>query len=288
MRHTIGLSIEARFDMARAAGHTLFQFLFSISVAAVFLSPVSAVAQAPEIKQPTVFITGANRGIGFALARQYAGRGWGVIATCRSPDKADDLQSLREEYSQVVIEQLDVTDFAGIDALAERYRDVPIDILINNAGILGDNDKQKFGTFDYSAFDLVMAVNTRGPIKIVEAFVDNVAASEQKKIMNISSYVGSIERTFGGQNFYRASKAALNMSMRTIARELKYSDIKARKGITVGLIDPGVVDTGFAKNVPIPMISADESAAGVIAIIDAYTSKETGTFIRYDGKPVPW
>jgi NAD(P)-dependent dehydrogenase (short-subunit alcohol dehydrogenase family) len=288
MRHTIGLSIEARFDMARAAGHTLFQFLFSISVAAVFLSPVSAVAQAPEIKQPTVFITGANRGIGFALARQYAERGWGVIATCRSPDKASDLQSLRAEHPQVVIEPLDVTDFAGIDALAERYRDVPIDILINNAGILGDNDKQKFGTFDYSAFDAVMAVNTRGPIKIVEAFIDNVTASDQQKIMNISSYVGSIERTFGGPNFYRASKAALNMSMATIARELKYSKIKARKTITVGLIDPGVVDTGFAGKLPIPMISADESAAGVIAIIDAYTPKETGTFIRYDGKPIPW
>ena len=245
-------------------------------------------AQAPELQRPTVLITGSNRGIGLALTRQYAERGWGVIATCRSPDQADDLQALREENPQVVIEPLDVTDFAGIDGLAERYRDVPIDILINNAGILGDNDKQKFGSFDYSAFDEVMAVNTRGPIKIVEAFVGNVAISDQKKIMNISSYVGSIEKTFGGQNFYRASKAALNMSMRTIARELRYSKDKTRKGIIVGLIDPGVVDTGFAKNVPIPMISAKESATGVIAVIDAYTSKETGTFIRYDGKSIPW
>jgi len=248
MRHTVILSNEARLDMKKAAGYTFIQFLLLIIVAAVFLSPATAAAQAPEIKQPTVFITGANRGIGFALARQYAERGWGV----------------------------------------ERYRGVPIDILINNAGILGDNDKQKFGTFDYSAFDQVMAVNTRGPIKIVEAFIDNVTASDQQKIMNISSYVGSIERTFGGQNFYRASKAALNMSMATIARELKYSKIKARKTITVGLIDPGVVDTGFAGELPIPMIPADESAAGVIAVIDAYTPKETGTFIRYDGKPIPW
>lgn len=264
------------------------QFCLLLVFVAVLSPQPLALAEAPEIQKPTVLITGSNRGIGFALARLYAERGWGVIATCRSPKKAEDLVALRDAYPQVVIEQLDVTDFARIDALAERYREVPIDILINNAGILGDNEKQKFGTFDYSAFDEVMAVNTRGPIKMVEAFIENVAASDQKKIMNISSYVGSIEKTFGGQNFYRASKAALNMSMRTIARELKYSKVKSRKGIIVGLIDPGVVDTGFAKNVPIPMISADESAAGVIAVIDGYTSKETGSFLRYDGKSIPW
>jgi NAD(P)-dependent dehydrogenase (short-subunit alcohol dehydrogenase family) len=264
------------------------QFCWLLVFMAVLLPQSLVLAKTPEVQKPTVLITGSNRGIGFAMARIYAERGWGVIATCRNPDNANDLRALRDEYPQVIIEPLDVTDFAGIDALAERYRDVPIDILINNAGILGDNDKQKFGTFDYSAFDEVMAVNTRGPIKMVEAFVENVAASDQKKIMNISSYVGSIEKTFGGQNFYRASKAALNMSMRTIARELKYSKIKSRKGIIVGLIDPGVVDTGFAKNVPIPMISADESAAGVIAVIDGYTSKQTGSFLRYDGKSIPW
>lgn len=270
--------------MRRSISHCCSLLVFI----AVLAPPPLVLARTPDVQTPTVLITGSNRGIGFALARLYAERGWGVIATCRSPAKAKDLSALRDEYPQVVIEQLDVTDFAGIDALAERYREVPIDILINNAGILGDNEKQKFGSFDYSAFDDVMAVNTRGPIKMVEAFVENVAASEQKKIMNISSYVGSIEKTFGGQNFYRASKAALNMSMRTIARELKYSKNPSRKGIVVGLIDPGVVDTGFAKNVPIPMISADESAAGVITVIDGYTSKQTGSFLRYDGKSIPW
>lgn len=262
--------------------------LLSLIVMMAVLPQTAVLAQAPEIKPPTVLITGSNRGIGFALARLYAERGWGVIATCRNPDQAEALQALQETHPQVVIERLDVTDFPSIDALAERYRDVPIDILINNAGILGGNERQKFGSFDYAAFDDVMHVNTRGPIKMVEAFVDHVAASEQKKIMNISSYVGSIQQTFGGQNFYRASKAALNMSMRTIAKELKYSKDESRKGIIVGLIDPGVVDTGFAKKVPIPMISAEESAAGVVAVIDGYTRKETGTFLRYDGKSIPW
>lgn len=274
--------------MTTTALHSVRQCLLPL-FCIVALLPQSAVrAESPEIRQPTVLITGSNRGIGLALARLYAERGWGVIATCRSPGKAEALLTLQESHPQVVIERLDVTDFPGIDALAARYRDVPIDILINNAGILGGNERQKFGTFDYEAFDDVMHVNTRGPIKMVETFVDNVAASEQKKIMNISSYVGSIQQTFGGQNFYRASKAALNMSMRTIARELKYSKDETRKGIIVGLIDPGVVDTGFAKKVPIPMITAEESAAGVIAVIDGYTRKETGTFVRYDGKSIPW
>ena len=115
-----------------------------------------------------------------------------------------------------------------------------------------------------------MAVNVVGPIRLVELFVDNVAMSEQKKIMNISSLVGSIQMTFPGQNFYRASKAALNMSMKTIAKELRGSKEPGRKEIIVGLIHPGVVATDFAKNVPIPMISPQESAAAVITVIDGY------------------
>jgi NAD(P)-dependent dehydrogenase (short-subunit alcohol dehydrogenase family) len=248
----------------------------------------AALAKKPDPRTPTVLITGSSRGIGFALASQYAERGWGVIATCRTPGKAGELRALAKKYPGVIVEELDVTDFAEIDALAKRYEGVPIDVLINNAGILGGNERQKFGTFDYTAFDEVMAVNTVGPIRMLEVFVDHVAASEQKKVMNISSYMASIQMNFGGQNFYRVSKAALNQSMRTIAKELKRSDVEARKGVIIGLIDPGVVETDFAKNVPIPMISPAESAAGVIAMIDEYTLKKTGTFIRYDGKTIPW
>lgn len=162
---------------------------------------VAPVVLADDLTKPTVLITGSNRGIGFELARQYAQRGWGIIATCRTPEQADALQNLALEYSNLVIERIDVTDFDSINTVAEKYRGVPIDVLINNAGILGDNDKQKFGTFDFSAFDEVMAVNTKGPIRMVEVFVDHVAASDMKKIMNISSAVASIQMTFGGQVF---------------------------------------------------------------------------------------
>jgi NAD(P)-dependent dehydrogenase (short-subunit alcohol dehydrogenase family) len=245
-------------------------------------------AWAAELAKPTVLITGASRGIGFELARQYADKGWGVIATARNPAGSAQLMALAEANDNVVTETLDVTDFDEIDGVAERYRDVPIDVLINNAGILGDNEKQQFGSFDYSAFDAVMHVNTRGPIKMVEAFVDHVAASDQKKIMNISSAVGSIKLSFGGQTFYRASKAALNMSMRNISREMKRSKDPNRKLLIFGLIDPGIVKTDFAKNVPVPMIEPEESAAAVITVIDSYTVKDSGKFFTYTGKQMPW
>jgi NAD(P)-dependent dehydrogenase (short-subunit alcohol dehydrogenase family) len=267
---------------------TLCLLLLSILSGPGLLPGSDALAKKPDPLQPTVLITGSSRGIGFALASQYAERGWGVIATCRTPAKAKALQALAKKYPGVLIEELDVTEFDEIDALAKRYKDVPIDVLINNAGILGGNERQKFGTFDYEALDEVLEVNTVGPIRMLEVFVDHVAASEQKKVMNISSYMASIQMNFGGQNFYRVSKSALNQSMRTIAKELKRSDVEARKAVIIGLIDPGVVETDFAKNVPIPMISPAESAAGVIVMIDEYTLKKSGTFVRYDGKTIPW
>lgn len=248
---------------------------------------VAETATAPGT--PTVLITGSSRGIGLELARQYAERGWGVIATCRNPAGATDLQALAGQYPNLVIEQLDVTDNAEMDALATRYKNVPIDVLLNNAGILGGNDRQLFGSYDYDAFDEVMAVNVKGALRMVEKFVDNVAASEQKKIMNISSAVGSVSMTFGGQNFYRASKAALNMSMRTIAKELRRSEQPGYNEILVGLIHPGVVATDFAKNVPIPMIEPSESAAAVILVIDSYKDRrQSGDFMSYTGKELPW
>jgi NAD(P)-dependent dehydrogenase (short-subunit alcohol dehydrogenase family) len=249
---------------------------------------VPAGGPAPATRVPTVRVTGASRGIGYEIARQYADRGYRVIATARKPKDADDLQALARRYPAVTVEKLDVTEGSQVKALATKYRGVPIDILVNNAGILGGNERQKFGTLDYEALEDVMETNVEGPIRMVEAFVDNVAASDQKKLMNISSFVGSIERTFGGQIFYRASKAALNMSMRTLSMEFKRAKEPGRKELIVGLIDPGVVDTEFGPKPPIPLISAAESAAGVIAVIDAYDLKKSGRFFGYKGNEIPW
>ncbi len=256
------------------------------ATAAVSATP----ARADEAPAPyTVLITGANRGIGYELARQYAERGWTVIATARKPGESTDLRQLAADRPNVRIEKLDVTSDRSVRALAKRYRGTPIDVLINNAGILGAVPAQKYGSYDLDVYDAIMDVNVKGPLRMVEAFMDNVAASRQKKIMNISSAVGSIELTFGGQVFYRSSKAALNMAMRTLSKEVKRDPDPQRKALIFGLINPGIVDTGFAKNVPIPMITARESAEKCLVIIDGYTPEKSGMFFDYNkGAKLPW
>ena len=260
----------------------------SVLTSAMFMASAAGLAAPEDLARPTVLITGSSRGIGFALARQYAEKGWGVIATCRNPESATALSKVAEEHSNVIIERLDVTDQAEIEVLADAYRDVPIDVLINNAGILGSVPGQRFGGLDFETFDEIMDVNVKGPLRVTEAFINSVVASDQKKIMNISSQVGSIELNFGGQVFYRSSKAALNMSMKTLAVETGWEKDPARKKVIFGLINPGVVDTEFAKGVPVPMITPEESASAVISRIEEFTTEDSGSFVDYTGKPLPW
>lgn len=232
---------------------------------------------------PTVLITGANRGIGLELARQYAERGWQVIATARKPAEATALMAIAKQHANVTIEALDVTDHAQIDALAAKYKGRPVDVLLNNAGIPGGSDNQEFGRLKYDVYDQVHAVNVLGPLKMAEAFLPNVAASQQKKIISITSTQGSIARSTGGGYFYRSSKAALNMIMRSLSIDLK------PKGITVGLVSPGFVRTDFTKGIDLPMmITPEQSATAVIKVIDGYDLAMTGKFMRHTGEEAAW
>ena len=232
---------------------------------------------------PTVLITGSNRGIGLEVARDYAERGWNVIATARRPEATGELKAIREKHPGLVIEQLDVTDNERIDELAEIYRGKPIDILINNAAISGGHENARFGAFNHDVYRQVHTVNVLGPTKMAEAFLDSVSISQQKKIVNITSGQGSIAGTWGCCYIYRSSKAALNMVMRNISLELK------KKGITVALISPGFVKTGFTPGLDLPMmITPEESAAYVLAVIDNYDLEDTGTFISHKGEVIPW
>ncbi len=234
---------------------------------------------------PTILITGANRGLGLEFARQYADRGYRIIATARRPDSADELQALAANYPLIAIEALDVTDFEQIDLLAEKYRGQPIDILLNNAGITGDPFKtQVFGKIDYSVYDQIMHVNALAPLKMAEAFYDHVLSSQQKKIITVSSSMGSIATTFGTGYFYRSSKSALNMMMATLAKE------KRKKGIIVGLVNPGAVATDMMAAMKGRMELRDPvvAAADVIRNIDNLTVETTGSFVEYDGTPLPW
>jgi NAD(P)-dependent dehydrogenase (short-subunit alcohol dehydrogenase family) len=253
---------------------------------------------------PTVFVTGSNRGIGLEFVRQYAGLGWRVIATCRNPGKAEALGKIAANHPKVTIERLDLTDHSGIDALAERYADTPIDLLINNAALLGPRGDQSLGNLDYALFNEILAVNTIGTIKVTEAFMAHVAASGQKKIITLGSAAGSIQMINPPADFYayRASKVALHLLMRNAAIDL------ARQGILVGLINPGLVDTrGFAKigpDDPVPddykqivklirsgaldLASVEDAVADMIELIAGLTPEQTGVFLNHDGQTLPW
>ncbi len=249
-----------------------------------------AVAREAEAQQavarPTVLITGSNRGIGLEFARQYERSGWEVIATARNPDAAEDLHALARDHPNVVIERLDVTDHAGIDALAERYRGRRIDVLINNAGVLGALESQRLETLDYEEFEQVMAVNVFGPLRVSQAFLDHVAASDQKKFVVITSVSGSIEIAGrgGGFYFYKISKAGVNMAMRSLGSETR------GRGIKVGIIHPGAVNTrmlrqtGFRGRATEP----EEAVRSMIEVIANLTDETSGTFLRYDGETLPW
>jgi len=241
---------------------------------------------ADETYVPTVLITGANRGIGLELARQYAARGWRVIGTARKPAEATELAAIAAgSDGRVVIEALDVMDHAAIDALAKKYAGQPIDILFNNAGVTGGGANQLFGrNMKWELYDVVFRTNVVGPLKMAEAFLPNVLASQQKKISNVSSSQGSIGSTKNAMLYiYRPSKAALNMAMVNLANQLK------SKGIAVALIDPGPVDTDMMKGLPKKMLRPVTTAAGdLIRITDQLSMENTGTFWTFDGTVLPW
>ena len=190
---------------------------------------------------------------------------------------------MAREHANVTVERLDVTDAQQIRTLAAKYRDKPIDVLINNAGISGSAEAGTFGDLDYDVYTEVHAVNVIGPLRMAEAFLPSVAASKQKKIINITSTQGSISRSNGGGYFYRSSKAALNMVMHSLAIDLR------PRGITVGLVSPGFVRTDFTKGIDLPiMISPEQSAEAVVKVIDGYDLSMTGKFIRHTGEEAGW
>jgi len=236
---------------------------------------------------PTILVTGANRGLGLEFVRQYAADGWNIVACCRFPDAADELQSLAATNSSITIEPLDVTDFAAIDALAKKYAGLPIDVLLNNAGIIGpipiaDHIKrQHFGSMDYGVWEEVLRVNTLAPVKMAEAFLENVAASEQKKIVTVSSTVGSITSMTVPALAYASSKSAVNRAMTIVAANLK------KRGIIVAMFCPGYVKTrmdtyGYAT------VEIVDSIAALRPMIADLTIEHTGCYRGHDGRVIPW
>ena len=225
-----------------------------------------------------VLITGTNRGIGLEFVKQYAQDGWRVLACCREPEHATDLQVLAKAYPHILILRLDVADFAQIDALALQLKEEKIDVLINNAGIYPDS---RMGDADTDDWLDAFKVNSMAPLKMAEAFTSHIAKSQLKKIATMSSKMGSIDdNTGGGSYIYRSSKVAANMVMKSLSIDLKPF------GIAVVTLHPGWVLTEMGG--PNALIDTKTSVTGLRKVIENLNLSTTGQFIAYDGKDIKW
>ena len=230
----------------------------------------------------TTLITGANRGIGLEFSRQLAEDGWCVLACSRDLEKSDALNKLAAEYPErITLYALDVTDHGQIKKLSQTLANKPIDLLINNAGVFPDINDRSFGQTDYDAWAYAFLVNTMAPLKMAEAFITQIAQSNRKTIVTITSKMGSVaDNGRGGSYIYRSSKSAVNMVVKSIAIDLKSN------GIISVLLHPGWVRTDMGG--PSGLISVEQSVSGMLSVIREVTSTDSGKFIAYDGQIIPW
>ncbi|TGE23037.1 SDR family oxidoreductase [Hymenobacter metallicola] len=241
----------------------------------------------------SVLITGANRGLGLELTRQYLERGDQVFAATRQPDAATDLQALgQQREGQLVVLPLDVT---SADSLAAAYAQVAaatdhLDILINNAGILpghpgsgidDPSETQKLGQLRYEDAMQVFGTNAVGPLLVTQQFLPLLKARHKSRVVSLSSGLGSLELKASGSHYhYSASKAAMNMYMRTLAAEAGHY------GIISIMVDPGWMRTDMGGTGA--ALPAADSARGIIRLTDQLHAEENGSFVTWQGKPVAW
>jgi len=229
---------------------------------------------------PTILITGANRGIGLELTEQFAADGWAVLACCRNPVEAEALQGLSGQYSSIEIHALDVTDYAQMTALSKQLGERAIDVLLSNAGIYGPRG-HGFGEVDAAEWREVLEVNSVAPMMLVQAFVEQVAASQHKLVAVVSSKMGSIaDNGSGGSYIYRSSKTTVNQVVKCLSIDL------APRDISVITLHPGWVQTDMGgANAE---ISVADSASGLKRILESAGLAQSGQFLEYDGNPIPW
>jgi NAD(P)-dependent dehydrogenase (short-subunit alcohol dehydrogenase family) len=242
-----------------------------------------------ETAMPTILLTGASRGLGLEFVRQYSKEDWRIHACARDPQSASELQSLAQAAAgRISVHALDLLDFTAIDALAKRLGGMPIDVLLNDAGWMGSRSfaregvsVQQFGQSDFKEWETVFRLNTFAPMKMAEAFVEHVIASDQKKIVSLTTIMASnAKNTIGGFYQYRASKAALNQIMKSMAIDL------GKRGIIAIPLHPGWVRTDMGG--PKADIDAVTSVSGMRKVIAGLTPEQAGRFWTYEGKELPW
>ncbi len=222
----------------------------------------------------TIMITGASRGLGLEFARQFYNEEYRVIATCRNPKNANELHTIGD----IDIHSLDVTDDKSVSNLADKLRGENIDILINNAGVIGQRDG--FGRLNYDIWAETMDTNVFGPMRVAEAFRDNVMNSEKKQMIFITSRMGSIAEAVPNAYVYRSSKAALNMAVKCLSAEL------GEQGLIAVLFHPGHVQTDMGGQAA--PVTPHKSIEGMKNQIVALTCDDNGRFLSYDGHQIPW
>jgi NAD(P)-dependent dehydrogenase (short-subunit alcohol dehydrogenase family) len=240
----------------------------------ILLSCAVLPGPAPAQDRPTVLVTGANRGIGLEYARQFHAKGYRVIGTARDPAEAADLAKVSDR-----VEALDVTDAASVAALAQRLKGVPIDILVNNAGMFDRRDTA-VEKVDFEIMEQTFAVNTLGPLRMVQALLPNLRAGQRKVIVNMSSQLGSIGNSTGEWYAYRASKAALNQINRSLSLEL------GKEGFRSVVLHPGWVRTDMGGEQA--TYTPEESVSGLVAVIEGLGPDDNGRFLDFRGQPIPW
>jgi NAD(P)-dependent dehydrogenase (short-subunit alcohol dehydrogenase family) len=229
----------------------------------------------------TVLITGANRGIGLELTKSFCTSDqWQVLACCRDPQSAKALRDVADQSDgRVEVHQLDVTNIDSVSALAAKLDSRSIDVLLNNAGVMG-GDRQSALDMDYQAWRETFEVNTMGPLRMVQLFLPNLRLSDRPRVLTISSQMGALSRKRGGSYAYRSSKAAVNKVMQGLAIDL------AEDGIIVSLVHPGWVQTdmGGAQ----ADITPQESAVGIFRIAENLAQSDSGRFLKWNGEEHPW
>ena len=237
---------------------------------------------------PCIFITGANRGLGLGLVKLYAKNGWDVIASCRNPQSSIELKDLaNKKNNNIKVYSLDVEDLNSIESLAKELQNIPIDVLLNVAGYYGKSivsepgGLQEFGDTDYDDWLRIVKINIFAPMKICESFIQNIELGKQKKIITLSSIIGSIGGNDQGMMYaYRVSKAGVNAIMRSMALDL------SSRGIIAIPLHPGWVRTDMGG--PDADIDTETSVKGMKNVIDNLKKEDSGRYMVYDGSELPW
>ncbi len=228
----------------------------------------------------TVLITGTNRGIGLEFVKQFLAREDTVLATCRDMGSATELRQLKNDTSKLHIFELDVSSQKSMEDLTLQLTGHAIDIFINNAGVYGPRDST-FGKVSANEWAKVLQVNAKAPMILTQLLIDNLRDGSDKKLLYITSKMGSIDDNKGGGSYvYRSSKAALNAVVKSISVDLRDS------GFSVAVLHPGWVQTDMGG--PNALIDVTTSVSKMIDVIDNLNFHNSGSFFNYDGGIIPW